>query len=202
MTKSLSALQDVSSSRIWLQHRYLRAFDSARKWSNHSFSQTRFSKTIFACIFHNSNVHQNLTVKPQPTYSSIYVLLIYVLYFFNVLLYIRTQIWFTYFVLHTWIRFTYFVLHTWIQYTCFQYVKQSTYIELEYVKWSTYIKFACVKRSTYIKFEYVLRVILSLQFCKFFDLYLFWVRQADEWHSTCSNSIERKGTDDFNFNLQ
>jgi hypothetical protein len=46
-----------------------------------------------------------------------------------------------------------------------------------------------------------LRVILSIQFCTFFDL-LFWVRHADEWQSTCSNSIEWKKIDDFNFTLQ
>ncbi len=81
-------------------------------------------------------------------------------YCFNVLLnqYIRTQIWFTYFVLRTLIWYTYF-----------EYVKQSAYIE----------------------FKYVLRVILSFQFCKFYD-FLFWVRHADEWQSTCSNSIERR----------
>jgi hypothetical protein len=37
---------------------------------------------------------------------------IYVLFFINVLLYIRTQIRFTYFVLHTQIWYTYFVLRT------------------------------------------------------------------------------------------
>jgi hypothetical protein len=31
---------------------------------------------------------------------------------------------------------------------------------------------------------------------------LFWVRHADEWQATCSNFIERKETDDFNFTLQ
>ncbi len=35
-----------------------------------------------------------------------------------------------------------------------------------------------------------------------FLTFLFWVRHADEWQSTCSNSIERKETDDFNFTLQ
>ncbi len=47
----------------------------------------------------------------------------------------------------------------------------------------------------------MLSVMLSFQFCKFVDL-LFRIRHADEWQSTCSNSIERKETDDFNFNLQ
>jgi hypothetical protein len=132
------------------------------------------------------------TVKPRFTYSSIYILsTIYVLFLFNVLLYIRTQIRFTYFILHTQIRYTYFVLRTRIQYTNFKYLKQSTDIEFEYVK-----------QSTYIKFEYVLRIIVSFQFCKFFD-FLFWVRHADaEWQLTCTNSIERKETDDFNFTLQ
>jgi hypothetical protein len=55
--------------------------------------------------------------------------------------------------------------------------------------------------SAYIKFEYVLRVILSFRFCKFFDL-LFWVRHADELQSTCWNPVERKETADFNFTLQ
>jgi hypothetical protein len=40
------------------------------------------------------------TVKPRFTYSSLYVLLIYVL-FFNVLLNVRTPIRFTYFVVRT-----------------------------------------------------------------------------------------------------
>jgi hypothetical protein len=35
-------------------------------------------------------------------------------------------------------------------------------------------------------------------FASFFYL-LFLVRHADEWQSTCSNSIERKEIDDFNF---
>jgi hypothetical protein len=89
--------------------------------------------------------------------------------------------------LFTYFRFMYYfvfneLLHerTRIWYRYFEYVNQSTYIEFEYIK-----------QSTYIKFEYVLRVILSFQFCKFFDL-LFWVRHADEWQSTCSNSIERE----------
>ncbi len=90
------------------------------------------------------------TIKPQFTYSSLYVLSIYVLLFFYILLYIRTQIWFTYFVLRTQVWYTYI-----------EYVKQSTYIEFEYVKW-----------STHIDFEYILRVILSFQFCKFFDFVL------------------------------
>ncbi len=71
----------------------------------------------------------------------------------------------------------------------------------KYVKQSTYIKFEYVEQSTYIKFEYVFRAILSFQFCKFFDLF-FWVKHAYEWQSTCSNSIERKESDDFNFTLQ
>jgi hypothetical protein len=64
-----------------------------------------------------------------------------------------------------------------------------------------YTEFEYVKQSTHIILKYALRVILSLQFCKFFD-FLFSVRNADEWQSTCSNSIEIIETDDFNFILQ
>jgi hypothetical protein len=75
-----------------------------------------------------SDIHRrdSYTVKPPFTHSSIYVLSIYVLqysFFFNILLYIRTQI-----------RFTYFVLHTQIRYTYFEYIEhQSTYFELKYI---------------------------------------------------------------------
>ncbi len=68
----------------------------------------------------------------------------------------------------------------------------------EYIKKSTYIKFDYVKRSRYIEFEYVFRVIFSFQFCKL--IYLLFC-DVDEWPSTCSNSIGRKETDDFNFTL-
>ncbi len=96
------------------------------------------------------------TVEPRFTYTSVYVLSLYVLFFFYVLLKIRTRIW-----------YTYIVLRTRVQYTYFDYVKQSTYIKFEYVKWSTYSKFEYLKWSTYIEFEYVFRVLFSFQFCNF-----------------------------------
>jgi hypothetical protein len=95
-------------------------------------------------------------VKPWFTYSSIYVLSIYVLF-------IKTY--YSIYVLK-------FDLRTWIQYTYFEYIKQSTYFKFEYVKQSKYIEFGYVKLSTYIEFEYVLRVIHSFQFCKFFLLFV------------------------------
>ncbi len=55
----------------------------------------------------------------------------------------------------------FFSMYYLVQYTYYKYVKQSTYIKFEYIK-----------RRTYIKFEYLLRVILSFQFCKFFDFLL------------------------------
>ncbi len=95
------------------------------------------------------------------------------------------------------IEFEYVKQSTYIE---FEYIKQSTYIEFEYVKQSTYIEFEYVKQSTYIEFEYVFRVIFFSSFASFFYV-LFLVRHAYEWPSTCSNSIERKETDDFNFTL-
>jgi hypothetical protein len=105
-------------------------------------------------------------VEPQFTYTSIYVLLLYVHFLKCITLNMYSNL------IH--------VLH-------------STQI------WYTYFKY--MKQSTYIRFEYVFRVILSFQFCKFFDLF-FRVRHADEWQSTRPNSIMRKETDDFNFTLQ
>ncbi len=48
------------------------------------------------------------TVEPSFTYSSIYILLIYVLFVLNALLSIRTQIWYTYFTKRTQIQYTYY----------------------------------------------------------------------------------------------
>ncbi len=123
----------------------------------------------------------NLLPLASKTSSSTSQTLIYVL------LFIRTfdlsTISFKHITLYTYLNsIKYFVLRTQIQYTYFEYVKQSMYIKFEYVK-----------QSTYIKFEYIFRVILLFQFCKFFEVF-FWVRHADEWQSTCSNSLWEKRT--------